>query len=105
MDSILSIIVVVAIGLIVMFNIIAVSIFHRFVRRVWKKIEKTHLEIEKYIEENRNTVVEIVVRESKKTRKETQEIKTRLSNLRKDTNTIQFTLGGKKGKNAKKRGN
>ncbi len=72
------IIVIIGIGLSLIFNIIAIAIFHDFVQSVEMMIV-THFVILK----------EILLQEHKKTRKETQEIKTRLTQVRKDLNVIE----------------
>lgn len=89
MENLILIILVIGIGIMAILVIIAISIFHRFTKRVLNAVRTSHLETEKYIEENRNTIVEIVTLEAKKTRKETQEIKTRLSHARKEHNKFE----------------
>ena len=72
------IIVTIGIGLSLVLNVIAIAIFHDFVESVEMMIV-THFV----------TLKETLLQEHKKTRKETQEIKTRLTQVRKDLNVIE----------------
>lgn len=87
--DILIIFAVIAVAVVAILNIMAFSFFHRAIMLIAKKVVKQQLEIEEYIEENRNTIVEVVVDQHKKTRKDQQEIKTRLTQVRKDLNNIE----------------
>lgn len=87
--DILILITVVTVGIIALLNIMAFAYFHKGLILLAKKVIEQQLEIEKYIEENRNTIVEVVVNQHSKTRKDQQEIKTRLTQVRKDLNVIE----------------
>jgi hypothetical protein len=94
----MEILIILTVGIIAILNIAAFALFDKRLRKLdkWtrKNILQSVLDTEKYIEENRNTIVEILVREGKLTRKETQEIKTRLTQVRKDLNVIEPKIAG-----------
>lgn len=83
-------------GLIGIAVITAMMVFNYKIQKMHDRMCVNDLQlvtdIEKYIEENRNTIVEIVVDDGKKTRKESQEIKTRLTQVRKDLNLIDIKV-------------
>jgi uncharacterized membrane protein YgaE (UPF0421/DUF939 family) len=72
------IIVTIGIGLSLVLNVIALTIFHRFVESVKRSVAGSFIILE-----------EGLMKEHNKTRKDIQEVKTRLTQVRKDLNTIE----------------
>ena len=72
------IIVTIGIGLSLVLNVIALTIFHRFVESVKRSVAGSFIILE-----------EGLMKEHNKTRKDIQEVKTRLTQVRKDLNKLE----------------
>ena len=94
----MELVMVIAIGLIVLFNVLAFAKLHSRVDQLLRAISIVAKDLEWTVYDARNNVVETTATQHKKTRKETQEIKTRLTQARKDLNVIekQTKRGGDK---------
>ncbi len=86
------IIVTIGIGLSLVLNVIAIAIFHRYVVTSVTIIHGINNILIDYIDSSLKIVVSHISDEHRDTRKETQEIKTRLTQVRKDLNVIEEKL-------------
>lgn len=72
------VIVIIGIGLSLILNIIAIMIFHTFAQEILSSVLRTRM-----------MLVSLIGEQEKKTRKDVQEVKTRLSQVRKDLNKLE----------------
>lgn len=83
------IIAVIGIGLVLALNVIAIAILDQYVRQSVQKIGDFNCILIDHVSQSLKVISKQMTDEHKKTRKETQEIKSRLTQVRKDLNKIE----------------